>query len=105
MTINTAYLGTPGSGNAQSSLATTVFSELSVSGPVSVGALAASTGAFSGTVTVSDDQFLSVNTVADATGLSVGQLTLVFMTSGVSLVYSSGDSYYVVNSALSAAQA
>ena|SRR3990167_6309931 len=49
---------------------------------------------------------LSKNTVANATGLNIGELTIVFAASGISLIYSSGASYYIVGgSASSAAQA
>lgn len=49
---------------------------------------------------------LSKRTVADATGLNIGELAVVFAASGISLIYSSGASYYIVGgSATSAAQA
>ncbi len=49
---------------------------------------------------------LSMATSANASGLTTGQLSLVFLASGISLVYSSGKSTYVIGqSAQSAAQA
>ena len=49
---------------------------------------------------------LSIRTGADATGLNIGELKVVFAASGISLIYSSGASYYIVGgSATSAAQA
>jgi len=49
---------------------------------------------------------LSKNTVANPNGLNIGELAIVFAASGISLVYSSGASYYIIGgSASSAAQA
>src|SRR5690242_20735806 len=49
---------------------------------------------------------LSMATVADASGMTIGQLRIVFAASGISLVYSSGASSYIIGgSATSAAQA
>lgn len=60
---------------------------------------------FTSTISSTDNDFLSVNSVANSSGMTVGQLRLVFQASGVSLIYSSGKSYYEVGSARSAAQA
>ena len=49
---------------------------------------------------------LSLDTRADAASMTIGQLRLVFAASGISLVYSSGASVYIVGqSAVSGAQA
>ena len=49
---------------------------------------------------------LSMATGADATGLNIGELKVVFAASGISLIYSSGASYYIIGgSSTSAAQA
>lgn len=61
-------------------------------------------GNFTSTVTVTDGDFLSVDTQANSSSMTVGQLRLVFAASGVSLMYSSGESEYIVNSAVSLAQ-
>lgn len=48
---------------------------------------------------------ISTHTRADDSGLTIGQLGLVFQASGVSLVFSSGKSVYIVGqSAVSGAQ-
>jgi hypothetical protein len=48
---------------------------------------------------------LSMATAADSSGLTIGQLRLVFLASGISLIYGSGKSYYIVGqSAVSAVQ-
>lgn len=47
----------------------------------------------------------SFTTAADATGLTSGELQIVFAASGISLIFSSGNSYYIINSATSAVQA
>lgn len=48
--------------------------------------------------------FPSLATFASASGMTTGELRLVFQTSGISLMYSSGKSSYQVNSAQSAVQ-
>ena len=49
---------------------------------------------------------ISIDTRANASGMTTGQLRLVFQASGVSLMYSSGATSYTVGaSAVSAAQA
>jgi hypothetical protein len=116
MAINTAYLGTPGSGNAQASGATTVLSDLSISGSLDVNNVDAAGAATitgltttagvtsSSIVTVTATNPLSVTTQANANDMTVGQLRIVFTSSGLSLIYSSGDSIYDVGSNTSAAQ-
>ena len=71
---------------------------------VSTGELTSTGGNFSSTITSTDGDFLSVDSQADSSGMTVGQLRLVFAASGVSLMYSSGESEYIVNSATSLAQ-
>ena len=61
-------------------------------------------GNFASTITSTDGDFLSVDSQANSSGMTVGHLRLVFAASGVSLMYSSGESEYVVNSSLSLAQ-
>ena len=49
---------------------------------------------------------LSVGTNADATAMNIGELRLVFAASGISLMYSSGASVYIIGgSSTSGAQA
>src|SRR3990170_3867055 len=56
--------------------------------------------------TVSGAFLARVVTAAAPTGLSIGELRVVFAASGISLVFSSGASYYIIGgSAASAAQA
>ena len=121
MAVNTAYLGTPGSGNAQSSGATTVLSDLSISGSLDVANVDASGTATIGTatvtglvtsagvtssslVTITASPFASLTTAANANDMTIGQIQLVFTSSGLSLIYSSGASIYDIGSNTSAAQ-
>lgn len=53
---------------------------------------------------VSGPGVISIATVANASGMTIGQLRLVFAASGVSLMYSSGASVYIINSATSGVQ-
>lgn len=46
----------------------------------------------------------SINTRAVTSGMSIGELAVVLQASGSSLVYSSGRTMYIINSATSAAQ-
>lgn len=100
MPANTLYL----SGD------TTVFSNVSLFG----GQLSARTVRVGGGPTLGPSAMdlrtntvvVSLDTRANSDGMSIGQLRLVFLASGISLVYSSGSSVYVVGqSAQSAAQA
>ncbi len=90
---------------------------------LSVGAVTATTGDFSSdvstvgdflgagatltsTLSTTDSDFLSVQSAANASGMTTGQLRLVFAASGVSLMYSSGETSYTVGvSTVSVAQA
>ena len=128
MVWNNVYLSTPNPvGNFQGSAASTVLSDLSVAGSIdaenvdvlgtltvtgattlsgalntasdiSVGEITATGGIFASTITSTDGDFLSVDTQANASGMTVGQLRLVFAASGISLMYSSGESEYIVAS-------
>ena len=124
MTWNNVYLSTPNPvGNYQGSAASTVLSDVSLSGSLDAATLDLSStlsvdgavtlnagitgtgGTFSSTITSTDGDFLSVDTQANSSGMTVGQLRLVFAASGVSLMYSSGESEYIVaSSAVSLAQ-
>lgn len=101
------------------STGTTVFSNISISGDVRASSASASV-ITSATVAVqggpvlgsasldlrTNSAVISMATVANSNGMSIGQLRLVFAASGVSLVYSSGSTVYTVGaSAVSAAQA
>ena len=126
MAWNNVYLGTPNPvGNYQGSAASTVLSDLSISGGLDVdtfdavtlnasgavvlsstlsvaGQLTLDAGAtIASTLTSTDADFLSVDSAADASGMTTGQLRLVFLASGVSLMYSSGESQYEVGSSRS----
>ncbi len=130
MVWNNVYLSTPNPvGNFQGSAASTVFSDVSISGGLDVGTLDAAGavtlsaalnsasalsageatftgGNFTSTITSTDGDFLSVETQANASGMTTGQLRLVFAASGVSLMYSSGETSYTVGvSTVSVAQA
>ena len=124
---NTYYLGTPGD-----SRSTTVLSDLSISGTLDAGVVESAagvtgtTGDFSSTMSVdgatktawigcaglTSSSVLTLATVAPLsiltnaadTDMTIGQLRLVFLDSGLSLCYSSGATLYVVNSAASEAQ-
>ena len=82
-------------------------------GNVQVGSVSNSNSAGFGTLSVNSfvDLFstgavLSMVTKADASGMTKGQLRIVFAASGISLVYSSGASTYIIGgSATSGAQA
>lgn len=111
MPVNTPFLST----------GTTVLSNLSLNSP-SDASIAAIGATFTqvGTSTVSaatavvltsldlrtGPGVLSMATAANATGMTIGQLRVVFLASGISLVYSSGASSYVLGqSTQSAVQA
>lgn len=112
MTWNNPYLSTPGAGaNWANSAATTVLSDLSVSGIVKTGAVesasAASFGAVTGT-TVAGSEFSSTAGVTGVFGSSAGTTTSVDSTllgdrefgffrsthSTVDLIYRSGNTLY-----------
>ena len=94
MAMNTPYLGTP-------SGATTVLSDLSISGALDVGNIDVQGTVAIGTTTVP----LSFLTRANENDMTIGQLVLVQRASGLSLIYSSGDSIYeLAESTVSAAQ-
>jgi len=119
MPVNNPYLKTP-SGDS------TVFSDVSMTGTIEYGSVAATTGDFSSTLSVdgasktawigcaglTSSSVLTLSTVAPLsiltnaadTDMTIGQLRLVFLASGLSLCYSSGATLYVVNSAASEAQ-
>lgn len=103
MVWNNVYLTTPNPvGNYQGSAASTVFSDLSVAGSIDADTIDLVGGMQVGsTLTSTDADFLSVNSATDASGMTTGQLRLVFLASGVSLMYSSGESQYEVGSARS----
>ena len=100
-------------------IATTIDSRSALS----VGAVTATTGDFSSTVSLvtdilaagatltstlssTDGDFLSIATQANASGMTVGQLRVVFAASGISLMFSSGESSYIIaSSTVSVAQA
>lgn len=86
------------------STGTTVLSNLSLAGDFVTANITSANITSTGTVNLVGGK-LSVASAADATGLGSGELKLVFLASGVSLVWSSGASYYIINSASSAAQA
>lgn len=147
MALNTYYLGTSGPGqNYQGSAASTVVSDLSISGKLDCydadvtndlavtadltsGTIAATTtfaagaSTFSSTasvaglatfnagalfansiVTVTPTTPLSLTTAANFNDMTIGQVRLVFTSSGLSLGYSSGNSLYDIGSNSSAAQ-
>ena len=115
MVWNNVYLSTPNPvGNFQGSAATTVLSGLSLTAAlqgeiasasaISGGEATFAGGNFSSTITVTDGDFLSVDSQTNSSGMTTGQLRLVFAASGVSLMYSSGESEYEVGSARSADQ-
>ena len=100
---------------------TTLSDALNSASAISVGGITATTidsrsalsvgegtftgGNFASTITSTDGDFLSVDSQADSSGMTVGQLRIVFAASGVSLMYSSGESEYIVGqSAVSLAQ-
>ena len=102
MALNTYYLSTPGD-----SRSTTVLSDLSISGTLdagvvdSAGAITAEGTVAIGTTTVP----FSFLTRANENDLTIGQLVLVQRASGLSLIYSSGDSIYeLAESTVSLAQ-
>lgn len=81
-------------------------------GALTLNAALASASAISGgagtftQVSLTSNDFASVNTVANASSMTRGELRLVFQASGISLIFSSGASVYVVGqSSQSAAQA
>ena len=84
---------------------------LAVTGVTTLSAALNSASAISAAVvtatqfSATSNDFMSANTVANATSMAVGELRLVFAASGMSLVVSSGDSFYDIGSATSAAQA
>ena len=61
-------------------------------------------GIFSSTVTASGAAFISAKTQAGHAGMVADQLRLVYQSSGLSLIYSSGDTEYDVVSGTSAVQ-
>lgn len=134
MPVNTGYLGSGRTTDFQSNVSVGqnlhVQSGLSVLGVARVGSTLSVDGAvtFQGAVTMNaalnsasavsggvgtftqvsltSADFASVNTGANASSMTRGELRLVFQASGISLVYSSGASVYVVGqSSQSAAQA
>jgi hypothetical protein len=73
---------------------------LSLSGGASLATLSLTSLAISGT------PIASVKTAADASSFTAGQIGIIFAASGVSLILSSGASYYILGqSATSAAHA
>lgn len=78
----------------------TVFSGLSLAGGASVATLSTTSLAISG------GPIASIQTVSGPSALTAGQIGLVFAASGVSLLLSSGKTYYIIGqSATSAAHA
>ena len=96
-----------------------MFSTLSADGALTVGGAATlastfsvgGTTTFSGAVTIpqlslTSVDFLSVSTGANSSSMTNKELRVVFAASGISLVYSSGATTYIIGgSATSAAQA
>lgn len=88
---------------------TTVLSNLSLTGEVAASNVSVAGGPrFSGVT--ADFRTLGViqswATRADESGITIGQLGLLFQASGVSLILSSGKSYYIIGqSAVSGAHA
>lgn len=132
MPVNTAYLSdqTTGWSNvsmvgganlrvgtlAMSNLTTSVFttvglgtSTLTATSQISTPVLAVSGGLIASAASLdlrTNSVVLSMATVANASSMTIGQLRLVFAASGISLVYSSGASTYIIGgSATSGAQA
>ena len=133
MPVNTGYFGSGQTTDLPSNLsvrqgvrifstlsadgAATLSSTLAVTGALTLSAALNSASAISGgaitgtTVTgtqfsASSADFMSVNTAANASSMTRGELRLVFLASGISLVYSSGASSYVIGqSTQSVAQA
>jgi hypothetical protein len=85
-------------------------STVSVVGALTTGAVTSgaitSSGVVAGTqLSASSVDFASVTTGANSSSMTRGELRLVFAASGISLVYSSGASVYIVGqSAVSGAQ-
>lgn len=88
---------------------TTCLSNLSLTDRFSANTLTTRSGIIAGAGVLdlrTNTVVASLDTRADATSMTIGQLRLVFQASGISLVYSSGNSVYVVGqSSQSAAQA
>jgi hypothetical protein len=93
---------------------TTTLSNVSLTGSVAASQVSAPTVAVGGGAVLSGKTVdlrtnvvrLSYATEADVSGLTTGMLGIVFQASGISLIYSSGKSVYVVGqSAQSAAGA
>lgn len=78
----------------------TVFSGLSLTGGASLATLSTTSLAVTGI------PIASVRTAADASSFTAGHIGIIFAASGVSLILSSGKSYYILGqSATSAAHA
>jgi hypothetical protein len=92
-------------GSGISGTAAEFSSTLSVDGATKAAHISCAGIDAASTVTLNDTAApLSVLTNANGNDMTIGQLRLVFAASGLSLVYSSTDSIYIVNSAVSAAQ-
>jgi len=80
-------------------------STMSIDGNTRAAWIGAAGATFSSTVTCADTAApLSMLTNAGDADMTIGQLRLVFLASGLSLCYSSGATLYVVNSAQSESQ-
>jgi hypothetical protein len=91
-----------GSANLISASTVTVTSQISAARVVVGGGPTLSAGSLD---LRTNSVVLSMATAADSSGLTIGQLRLVFLASGISLIYGSGKSYYIVgHSAVSAVQ-
>ena len=92
--------------SAVSATAGQFSSTLSVAGATKAAAISATNVTLSSGLTIASSAPLSFLTRAADTGLTIGQLVLVQRASGLSLLYSSGASYYeLCESTVSAAQA
>jgi hypothetical protein len=84
------------------STGTTVFSNVSLITAHIAGGPVLSAGSMD---LRTNNVILSMATAANSSGRTIGELTLVFAASGISLMYSSGKSTYIVaGSAVSGAQ-